>query len=100
MKDNFTNITRMENTMIRQENTIRDLEEILKKLDGLQADYEALTAYYYSEQRARDLEEKNLIPDEPRRGVLSEDELYNLFLDTHDTALHMLETAVKLLTTN
>ena len=99
---NYEHITKMENIMVHQEEVIKKLEALLAELDALQGDYEALTDYYYSDQRAEDLEdeEKHRIPEDLHRGVLSEDEVYNLFLDTRDNALHMIETALKLLRTN
>ena len=88
--------------MVRQEQTVRKLTDVLADLNAQQEDYEALSRYFYSEQRVRDLEdeEQHLIPEELHRGVLSEDEVYNLFLDTHDAALQMIETALALLKTN
>ena len=99
MKNKYEHISRMENIMVRQEETIKNLEAVLSELDAQQKDYEALFGYYYSEQRSRDLEdeEKHLIPEDLHRGVLSEDEIYNLILDSRDAALHMVETALKIL---
>ena len=102
MNKKYEHITRMENIMVQQEKTIQKLISILEELDDHQKDYESLNAYYYSKQREQDLEdeENHLIPEDLHRGVLSEDEVYNLFLDSHDAALHMLETALKILRTN
>lgn len=102
MEKKYEHITRMENIMMRQEETIWKLEAVLKELDEEQADYEALYAYYYSDQRNQDLEdeEKHRIPENLHRGVLSEDEVYNLFLDSRDAALHMAETALRILKTD
>ena len=102
MERDYSHITRMENIMVRQERTIRELESVLEKLDHQQADYEALSTYYFSDTRERDLEdeEKHRIPEDLARGVLSEDEVWNLFQDTREAALHMAETALKILKTN
>lgn len=102
MSNKYEHITKMENIMVRQEENVRKLEFMLKVLDDEQKNYEALNEYYYSEQRSNDLEdeENHLIPENLHRGVLSEDEVYNLFLDYHDAALHMIETALKILKTN
>ena len=99
MAEKYGHITEMENIMVRQEKTVRKLEALLNELDAQQKDYETLFKYYYSEQRNRDLEdeEKHLIPEDMHRGVLSEDELYDLFADSRDAALHMAETALKIL---
>lgn len=102
MKKKYEHITKMENIMVRQEEAVRKLEEILKEIDSCQKDYEKLNEYYYSEQRFQDIEdeENHLLPEDLKRGVLSEDEVYNLFLDTREAALHMMEAAVKILRTN
>ena len=102
MEKNYEHITRMENIMVKQENVISKLETVLEELDAAQKDYEALWDYYYSDQRNQDLEdeENHRIPENLKRGVLSEDEVYNLFLDTRDAALHMMEAGLKILKTN
>ena len=101
MEKKYDHIIKMENIMVNHEKTIKALQKILEELDAHQEDYAALTEYYYSEQRFNDLEDdqNNKIPDDIKRGVLSEDGLYNLFQDTHETALDMMETALKLLKT-
>ena len=102
MEKNYQHITKMENIMVRQEATVKKLEAVLDELDAQQKDYEALSTYFYSDRRSQDLEdeENHLIPEDLRRGVLSEDEVYNLFLDSRDAALHMMEAALKILKTN
>lgn len=102
MEKSYEHITRMENIMVQQEAVVRKLEAILEELDAGQKDYEALWDYYYSDQRNQDLEdeENHRIPEDLHRGVLSEDEVYNLFLEYRDAALHMMETALRILKTN
>ena len=102
MKNQYKHITEMENIMVRQENTLRELEKVLDKLDKQQEDYAALFAYYYSDQRQKDLEdeENHRLPEDLRRGVLSEDEVYNLIIDVRDAGLHMMETALNMLKVN
>ena len=102
MKDKYKHITKMENIMVKQEENINELAKLLKEINENQNDYKKLYDYYYSKQREKDLEdeEKHLIPETLNRGVLSEDEVYNLFLDTRSTALEMIETALKLLKLN
>jgi hypothetical protein len=50
------------------------------RYDGMKADYEALDAYMHSGQWKQDFEadEKGLLPKDLKRGVLSEDGLYDL----------------------
>lgn len=102
MKSKYDHITKLENIMVRQEKTITKLESLLKELDAQQKDYETLYGYYYSPQRDQDLEdeEDNLIPQDLSRGVLSEDKIYDLVMNSHDVAIHMIETALRILKTN
>ena len=102
MKDKYSHITKFENIMVEQEKNIKKLQEMLNEINQKQSDYQKLYNYYYSEEREQDLEdeEKHLIPENLNRGVLSEDEIYNLILDTHDVGLEMIETALKLLKIN
>lgn len=99
MKNKYEHISKMEDIMVKQEKDIKDLTDILNKIKNSDKEYKKLFDYYYSEQREKDLEdeEKHLIPENINRGVLSEDEVYNLILDTHDTALEMIEVALDLL---
>lgn len=97
--EKYAHITKMENIMVYHENTLNELERTLAALDTHCEDYQALMQYYYSEQRNQDLldDENGLIPDTLSRGVLSEDELFDLVGSYRDAALHMLELAVKML---
>lgn len=96
---NYDHIEKMEAIMNWHADAVRALESQLTALDQHRADYAALMAYYYSEQRNQDLDDdaNDLIPKEMRRGVLSEDELFDLMGEYRDAALHMLETAVHML---
>ena len=98
----YKHIEKMEDIMVKQENLLKQLEEVVDAFENNQQDYKELMEYYYSDQRFLDLEadENNLIPEELDRGVLSEDGIYNLSLDTQNMAIHMMEVAVKVLKTN
>ena len=98
----YKHIEKMEDIMVKQENLLKQLEEVLDAFENNQQDYKELMEYYYSDQRFLDLEadENNLIPEELDRGVLSEDGIYNLSLDTQNMAIRMMEVAVKVLKTN
>lgn len=102
MEDSVERITKMENIMTKQENILESMEKLLNELDSNQKNYENLFDYYYSDIRNQDLkdEENHCFPENLRRGVLSEDELYNLFSDSHDLAIHMIETALNILKIN
>ena len=95
----YEHIEQMEERMTQQEDLVRQAEKILGDIESKLNEYRVLKEYYYSEQRCHDLDddEKRLIPDDIKRGVLSEDGLYNLFLDERDMAIHMIEVALKIL---
>lgn len=97
--ETYRELTRMENVLNEYTRTLEDMEALLTALDGRRKDYKDLLAYYYSDQRRRDLEddERGLIPADLPRGVLSEDGIYDFLGDYRDTALHMMETALHML---
>lgn len=97
--EQYEHITKMENIMNHQNKLLENLDKYLEQLDASRADYESLMEYYYSEQRAQDLaaDEAGEIPQDLHRGVLSEDDIYDLIGDYRDTALRMMEVALEML---
>ena len=100
--EKYKHIQRMESIMAQQEKLLNHLEEVLEAFENNQLDYQKLLEYYYSEKYLLDLQAdaNNLLPDDLHRGVLSEDGIYNLYLDTQNIAIRMIEIAVKVLKTN
>lgn len=72
---------------------VQALHEILDYLRDHFEDFDRLIEYYYSEQRQEDLRDDNkgLIDSRLKRGVLSEDELYDLISDYYGACIKMLE---------
>ncbi len=95
----YTHISKMENSMVQQEQILTDLNQVLDRLEAHRTNYQNLIGYYYSEQRSQDLadDSNHLIPDSLCRGVLSEDGIFDLIGDDRDTAIRMLEIAVQML---
>lgn len=95
----YAHITQMETIMVNHEKMLRELNRLLDTFEARQADYQALLEYYYSDQRNQDLrdDENHLIPQDLARGVLSEDEVFDLMGDYRDTALRMMEVALHML---
>lgn len=93
----FEHIEKMERIMDRQAEVLRDLNAALDAMESGNEDYNSLVNYYYSEQRDMDMEDDNkgLIPQNIKRGVLSEDAVYNLMSDYYETGIKMLEVATK-----
>lgn len=84
--------------MERQNEGLKEMNQLLERLDTQRGEYRELIAYYYSEQRNQDLKDDSdhLIPDEIHRGVLSEDEIYDLMGEYRDTAIRMLEIGIRM----
>lgn len=97
--EKYTHIAHMEQILVQQEELLRNMNQLLGSIEQNRDAYRELLNYYYSEQRAQDLEDDSahLIPDEMPRGVLTEDGIFDLVGDYRDTAIRMLETAVQML---
>lgn len=75
------------------------LNEDLEFFDNHIDDYSKLVDYYYSDQWNKDFEDDNkgLIDPKLKRGVLSEDAIFDLIGDCYYTNIKMLEIATKYL---
>jgi hypothetical protein len=76
-------ITHMEALFDKSEEVIKRLETALEDFAALQPDIAELEAYYTSPQWRKDFEadEAGKLPKDLKRGVLSEDGLWNLLSD-------------------
>ena len=76
-------ITRMEQTLDEAASALKALEDALARCRNLHGRIGALEAYYASPQWMRDHEddEAGRLPPDLRRGVLSEDGIWNLLID-------------------
>lgn len=78
-------ITRMESLFDKSQETIHLLNQALKNFATLQDDIDELEAYYTSSQWRKDFDADaaGKLPQELKRGVLSEDGLWNLLEEYH-----------------
>ena len=76
-------ITHMESLLDKSTEVINRLEQALKDFAALQPDIAELEAYYTSPQWRKDFEadEAGKLPKDLKRGVLSEDGIYDLLTD-------------------
>ena len=76
-------ITHMESILDKSTEIIARLEQALKDFAALQPDIAELEAYYTSPQWRKDFEadEAGKLPKDLKRGVLSEDGIYDLLTD-------------------
>lgn len=97
--EKYVHIEKMETIRVQHQEMLEKANALLDEIDGHHGEYQSLIEYYYSDQRAKDLEDdaQNLIPQTLKRGVLSEDEIFELMGDYRDTAIRMLEIAVRML---
>ena len=63
-----------------------EMSAALDKYEAVLEDIKALDAYYGSEEWKQDYadDEAGLLPDNLKRGVLSEDGIWNLLSDAHE----------------
>ena len=76
-------ITNMESLFDKSEEVVKRLETALKDFAEIENDIAELEAYYNSPQWRKDFEadEAGKLPKDLKRGVLSEDGLYDLLTD-------------------
>ena len=76
-------ITRMEGLLDKSTEVIGRLEQAIEDFDAIQPDIAELEAYYTSPQWRKDFEadEAGKLPKNLKRGVLSEDGIWNVLED-------------------
>ena len=70
---------------------VKGLEEALNRYEAAKDAIAMLSSYLGSENWRQDLsnDEKGLLPHDLKRGVLSEDGIWNLLEDNHELAIRM-----------
>lgn len=89
----YEHISEMEAILNNHSSRIRELDETVEYLKNNIEDFNRLVDYYHSEQRQEDLraDDNGLIEEKLKRGVLSEDAIYDLISDYYQTCVNMLE---------
>lgn len=79
---------------------VGQMEEALERYEAAQEAVEMLASYLDSEDWRRDFadDEKGLMPQDLKRGVLSEDGIWNLLDNNRELATRMRELSDKILT--
>ena len=90
-------ITKMEQSMERASAAVTELSAALRNYAAVQDDLAALNAYYGSDEWKNDFadDEAGLLPATLKRGVLSEDGLWNLLADNRELEERIKELASK-----
>lgn len=81
--EKYNHISYFENILNEQSDLVASLHALVQELKDKKPAYDELIDYYYSAQREQDLtdDEQGLIPQDLKRGVLSQDAIYNLMVD-------------------
>ena len=78
---------------------LENLGEALDAFDGIQEDVQELSAYYEGDDWREDFEadEAGRLPKDLKRGVLSEDGIYDVLSDHYALTVRLLDTVSAIL---
>jgi DNA-directed RNA polymerase sigma subunit (sigma70/sigma32) len=90
-------IEKMEQYLDESEAAIQALSEAMDRYEAIQPSLRKLSDYYGSTRWMKDFEddEAGKLPEDLKRGVLSEDAVYNLLTDHHELILRMSKAITK-----
>lgn len=90
-------INAMENSLDVSAGAIEALAAALEKYEEAMLEWKKLSDYYGSTQWMRDYEadEAGKLPKDLKRGVLSEDTVYDLIIDNRDLVARMAKLVAK-----
>ena len=99
-QEGIMRIREMERRLEEATAAVGQMEEALDCYEAAQEGMTVLEAYLGSEEWRQDLadDEKGLLPQDLKRGVLSEDGIWNLLEDNRDVAMRMKSLSDKILT--
>ncbi len=92
-------IKSMELHLDRASQAVMRLSAALDEYEAAQTAISQLSAYYGSDEWKNDFasDEQGLLPQDLKRGVLSEDGVWNLLADSHALNIRMLEIVTEIL---
>ena len=99
-QEGIVRIQEMERRLEEATAAVGQMEEALERYEAAQEAVESLANYLDSEEWRQDFadDEKGLLPQDLKRGVLSEDGIWNLLDNNRDLASRMQEISDKILT--
>ena len=97
--EQLTRIREMEQRLEEATTAVRQMEEAVERYETAQEAVGMLAAYLDSEEWRRDFadDEKGLLPQDLKRGVLSEDGIWNLLEENRELTLRIKDLSDKLL---
>ena len=92
-------IKQMELRLDRASSAVMELSAALEKYNEAQDDISQLDAYYTSDEWKQDFaaDEADELPPSLRRGVLSEDAIWNVLSDNRELTVRLLEAVTAIL---
>lgn len=98
-QENILRIQQMEQHLDRASEAVMQLSAALENYEEAQKSIRQLADYYSSDDWRNDFEadEAGLLPRELRRGVLSEDAIWNVLSDSRELNARMLETVAAIM---
>lgn len=91
-------ITVMETILDYHVDRLKDLHSLLDDLDQQMDTFNQLVEYYHSDERQADIEADHAgLLSDLKRGVLSEDAVYDMLSDYYQASIKMLELTTKYL---
>ena len=92
-------IKQMELRLDRASSAVMELSAALEKYNEAQDDISQLDAYYTSDEWKQDFaaDEAGKLPPSLRRGVLSEDAIWNVLSDNRELTVRLLEAVTAIL---
>ena len=100
--DQIERIRDRESCLDASEKAIRELSEALSTYEKVQLQYRKLSDYYGSDQWMQDYadDEEGKLPRDLKRGVLSEDGVYDLITENRELLVRMLRLVTSALETD
>ncbi|MBR6882208.1 MAG: DUF4298 domain-containing protein [Bacteroidales bacterium] len=97
--DQIERIQHFETLLDRVAPVLDNLEEALDAFDGIQEDVQELSSYYESDEWRDDFEadETGKLPADLKRGVLSEDGIYDVLSSHYSLTVRLLDTVSAIL---
>lgn len=97
--EQLARIQQMEQSLDRASAAVMELSAALDKYQEAQEALSALNVYYGSEDWKKDFaaDEAGLLPRDLKRGVLSEDGIWNVLADSHELAVRLSEMVTEVL---
>ena len=95
-------IAQMEEYLDASAAAVKKLDAAMEEYEAVQKQFKKLSDYYGSTQWMKDFEadEAGKLPKDLKRGVLSEDAVYDLIIENRELVVRMMKLAAKALEDN